>query len=144
MPGHPLDAQPLGLRRPAGHAVVLERTGGVEPLMLENQAVQPGVGGRARRLQQRCIAFPERHHAVEAVEERDDLAVAPHTALVERRVARPALAPKTLQRLRIFRAAGVSALQQAAATRAVVDHISDREARAAALLKAYKFSGHEP
>ena len=141
--GHAAHAEPHGLGGAAGHAVVLERAGGVEALVLEDEAVEAGVFGGAGRVEQRRVALAQGDHAVVGVEERDHLAVAPDAALVERRVGRAALAPAFLQGGGVVVRGGIDGLQKAAAARAIVDDFGDGVARAAARFETDQFSGHE-
>ena len=69
--GHALHPQAHGLRSAAGHAVVLERAGGIEALVLENQPVKPGVGCGARGGEQRRVAFAQGDHGAVVVQERE-------------------------------------------------------------------------
>ena len=57
--GDAAHAQVEALRGAAGHAVVLERAGGVEALVLEDQGVETAIGGGFGRGQQRGVAFAE-------------------------------------------------------------------------------------
>ena len=59
---HALPVQPNGLRYAARHAVVLERPGGIEALVLERETIQTAIASGARRTQQRRVAFPQRDH----------------------------------------------------------------------------------
>ena len=67
--GHALHAQPQRLRHAAGHAVVFERSGGIEALVLEGEPVEAAILGGPRRVEQRRVALAQRHHARVIVEE---------------------------------------------------------------------------
>ena len=141
---HALHAQPQGLRRAAGHAVVLEGAGGVKALVLEGEAVKAGVGCRARRIEERRVALPQRDHAIGFRQKRDDLAVAPDAARIEREVTHPPFAPELLERRGVVAPIGINGFEQASAARAVIENVRDAEARAARGREADEFGRHEP
>ncbi len=67
---------------------------GLKPWCLNVMPVQPAVLRRARRLEQRRVAFAQRHHLAVIVQERKQFAIAPDAALVEGRVGHAPLAPE--------------------------------------------------
>ena len=70
-------------RRPGhrgGEAARLEGVGGIERLVLDEQARQPEVAAEPRRVDERRPAFAERQRLL-AVEERHQLAIPPHVRL---------------------------------------------------------------
>ena len=140
---HAPHAQAQRLRDAARHAVVLERAGRVEALVLEHQAVEPAVLRGARRIEQRRVAFAQRDHGAVIGQERDELAESPDAALVERRVGGAPGAPQSAQFPGRLGRAVVDRLQQPPAPRAVIDDFVYRETRAAALLETGKLGGHE-
>ena len=110
-----------GLRRAAGHAVVLERAGGIVTLMLEGQAVEPAVARGAGRVEQRRVAFAQGDHVAVVVEERDELAEAPDAALVERARWRSGASRQSACSSAALARSRIDRLQQPAAARTVVD-----------------------
>jgi len=110
--------------------------------VLEGQAVEAAVGGRARGVEQRRVAFAQRDDAVVLAEKRDELAVAPDAALIERPVREPALPPE------LFQIGGtllerVCGFEQTAAARAVIDDFGNRVARAARGFETNQFGRHD-
>ncbi len=90
---HALAAESNRLRDAAGHAVVFERSGGIEALVFERQPIQAAVLSGARRVQQRRVAFAKRDDLMVMAIERQQFAIAPDAALVERVVRGAAFAP---------------------------------------------------
>src|SRR6185437_10795981 len=89
--------EPHGLRRAAGHSVVLERAGGIEALVLEDKLVETRVLGGAWGIEQRRVSFAERHGERGVLLERQQFPITPDTALIERLIACPPLPPHVLQ-----------------------------------------------
>ena len=85
--------QPNGLRNTARHAVVLERSSGVEALMFEREAIQSAVARRARSIEDRCVALTQRNHLMMVAVERQQFPVAPHATLFEQIVRCASRAP---------------------------------------------------
>jgi hypothetical protein len=126
-------AQAHGLRGAAGHAVVLERSGGIESLMLEGEEIESAILGGFLRGKERGVSFAQRDYRLVVIEERNHLAIAPHAALIERGVAGAAAAPQRLQHLGGHTIAGVRRFEQRAALRTAINRGGDGEARAAGL-----------
>jgi hypothetical protein len=125
---------PLSLKEPVG----------LKPWCLNVSGPGRHTGRRAARVEQRRVALAQRDHLPVIVQERNDLAIAPDAALIERRVRHAPLAPDALPIAQAWPSGGgYHGFQQPAAARAVVDDFGDREARAAALLEAGKFRWHE-
>ena len=107
---------------------------GLKPWCLKTSASSPPYSAASAPRQQRRAAFAQRHHARVVVQERDELAVAPDAALVQRRVGHAALAPQGLQLTGGLRRLAVHRFQQTAALRAIVEHFGDGDtARGTAL-----------
>ena len=129
--GHALHPEPARLGNAARHAVVFERAGGIEALVLESELVESAVLRRARAAQQGRVAFAQSHDVPVVIDEREQLAIAPDAALIERRVGHPALAPGPFQRRGIGTPEIVSRFEQPAALRAVIEDFGDVVARTA-------------
>src|SRR5712691_5636949 len=140
---HALLAEPQRLRHSASHAVVFERAGGIEALMLERQVVESAVGSGSRRRQQWSVAFAERDHLTKVIQEWDQLAIAPDAALVQREIAGPAVAPDRFERSWIGLPIRVGGFEQSAAPRAVIDHLSNGKTRAAGWFETNELGWHE-
>jgi hypothetical protein len=139
---HPPQPQPSGLRHRARHTVVFERARGVETLVLEHQPVQPAVAGSPAAFEHRRVPFAQRHRVLFAPE-RNELAVAPHPALVQCRVRRPPVSPQRLPVLRRTFLARIHRFHQSTAARAIVHNFGDRKSRAAPFRDANQLGGHE-
>ena len=137
---HALAIQPNGLRDAARHAVVLERSGGIEALMLERQAIQSAVSRRARSVQQWRVALAQRNHLMMMAVERQQFAVAPHAALFEQIVGCAPRAPDLLPQLRFHALFGENHFEQAPTIGTIVDGFINRKARAAMLLETRQLS----
>jgi hypothetical protein len=91
--GYAFHAQAAGLRDSTRHSVILERSRGIETLMLENQPVESAIFGGGWRGEQRRVPFAQEHDDIEILQERDDLAISPDAALIEWKIAGAAVAP---------------------------------------------------
>src|SRR5947207_13163766 len=111
--------------------------------MLEREVVEAAVLGRPASRKERRVSFPEGDDGIVIVQERDDLAIAPDAALIERRVAGPASAPESLEHGGRSPRAGVMRFEERAAIGAIVDRLGNRKARAAAFGEADEFGWHE-
>src|ERR1035441_8302318 len=105
----------------------------MDSIMFFREADPRYPGGTVRARQQRRAAFPQRYHLREIVQERDELAVAPDAALVQRGVGAAARAPQGFQLIGGLRRFAVDRFQQTAALRAIVQDLGNGEPRAAPL-----------
>src|SRR5207302_944356 len=87
---HARHLQSPGLRDSAGHAVVLERSGGIESLMLEGEAVETAIRRGNGAVEHRRVSFAQRDYVRYVVQKGEQLAVAPDSALIERIVGQAA------------------------------------------------------
>src|SRR5438067_651595 len=100
--------------------------------MLEREVVEAAVLGRPASRKERRVPFPQGDNGIVIVEERDDLAIPPDAALIERRVAGPAPAPEGFEHDGRGPRAGVMGFEKRAALGAVVNRFGDGKAGAAA------------
>src|SRR5579883_395241 len=133
--GYAFASQPERLRHTAGHAVVFERAGGIETLMLEGEAIETAVLSSGGCIEQRRIAFAQRHDAAFLAIERQKLAITPDAALIERLITSPSLPPHFLPG-GSFGVTEEANFEQTSALRAVIDHFSNVKARPTFLLEA--------
>ncbi len=103
--------------------------------------VEAAIFGREGRVKQRRVALAQSDHVSVIVEEGKQLAIAPHAALIERRVAHAALAEGALERGGIGIGRGVAGFDQASALGAVVENFGDGEARAAGGIETHQLGG---
>src|SRR5581483_7165680 len=132
---YPARSQSQRLSDSARHAVVLKGACGIESLVLEHQAVEPGVLRRPGRLEQRRIAFAQRNHLLVVVQEGNHLTVAPNAALFQRSICSAPHPPDLFQPLRIVAHRRILHFKETAAARATVEDLADREAMPAAFVK---------
>lgn len=104
--------------------------------MFETNPPHPRIARRQTPVEQWRVPFPQRHHMTLILEKREHLAVTPHSALIERLIAHPPLAPSLLQRPGVASLALISDFEQTAALRAVVNHFRYRVFRSTSGLKA--------
>src|SRR5205823_1784088 len=114
----------------------------IESLVLEREPFQLSILRRPRRVENRRVAFAQRHHVAQIVKEGKHLAVSPDAALRKRRVVHAPLAPEPLQPLRIGTGGFISRFQQTAARGAVIDNFADIEMRAARRIEAREVRLH--
>jgi hypothetical protein len=124
--GHAFHTKPARLCHARRHAVVLERSGGIEALMLERDVLESAIGRGARRLQKRRVAFAQRDDIGVIVEKGKQFAIAPDAALLERGVRHPPFAPYALERRGVDTREVVLRFEKTAAFRTVVDDVVDR------------------
>src|SRR5947209_1028878 len=111
--------------------------------MLKCQPVQSPVLRRPWSIQKWRAPLPQCDHRPVVVQKRQELAVSPDAALIDRRIRHAALPPKPLPRVRASGLPLVDGFDQAAAFRAVVEDVGDRIPGAAPLLETGKFGCHE-
>src|SRR5215213_11097681 len=104
--------------------------------MLEAERVHPRVFGRARRSVDGSVSFPQRDDRGEVLDEREQLAEAPHAAQVKLRVARPARPERLLERVGPPGSKVVIHVEQPPALRARVEPPRDGVFRETILLYA--------
>ena len=80
-----------------GHAGVLEGPGRVHALVLAVQALVPQLARAVPQVKQRGISFAQGHDFRRVVDNRQQVAKAPHTALVDSRGGKPAGSPAVPQ-----------------------------------------------
>src|SRR5581483_5598242 len=101
------------------------------------------LGGEATAIENRSGPFAQRHDAPVIGDERDELAVTPHAALVDRSVGQPALPPRGFPFSGTGLRRAVGSFQESAAARTVVNHLCGGIPRAALLLEANQLYCHE-
>src|ERR1700722_8811090 len=99
--------------------------------MLESDLIESAILRRTWTAQQRRIALAESHDMAVIVDKREQLAIAPHAALIERSIRHSPFAPCLLQRRGVEGSKVVTRLQQTAAFRAVIKHVGDAIMRVA-------------
>ena len=104
--------------------------------MLEREPIQATVTCRRTRVEQRCVAFAQRHDLRIILKEWKKFAIAPNTAHIQRMVAHAPFAEKSRQRSGVAFDLRVRDFQQSAALRTVVQHVGNRIFRAATSLPA--------
>src|ERR1019366_1341841 len=104
--------------------------------MLEREAIQATVFGRAGSIQQRRVAFPQRYGALIKSVEGQQFAIAPDSALIQQPIRSAAFTPELSERLLVNPRFDETHFQQPSAVRAIVDRLSEGKCGVALLLEA--------
>lgn len=109
--------------------------------MFECETIQTTVLRGARRIEQRRVALAECDRLMMMSIEWQQFPISPNSALFERFVGHAPGSPGLLQQVRIHARFGKHHFEQTSATsRAIVERLINREARAAVLLKTRQLS----